>query len=220
VSEVQRIAGVDGTFPYTVNVVPFSAPTMTVYRDALRTDVAVAPAALTATANPAVFTAAYPATLAPGSYYLQFETVFTSGQPALVDADDTLLLLSAGGAVGPAGDVDTVRLLISDVGDPPIFTDLDIEAFLAMEGESIKLAAAQALDSIASNEALVSKRIRTLDLQTDGPAVAKSLREHATALRDQVVGGEFEVTTGLGTRHLIERGYGTGVPELTEWPYY
>lgn len=117
-------------------------------------------------------------------------------------------------------DLDTVRLIISDLGTPPTFSDPEIESFLAMEDGSVKLAAAQALDTIASNEAMVSKRIKTLDLQTDGPAVAKSLREHATALRDQVVGGEFEITTGLGVPHLVEHAYGTGVPELTEWPFY
>lgn len=114
-------------------------------------------------------------------------------------------------------DVDTIRLLISDLATEVAdrsFTDADLQAFLDLEG-SVKLAAAQALDALASNEALVSKRIRTLDLQTDGPAVAKALREHAAALRSQVaaaassdaddLAGEFEVTTCLGTPELTER---------------
>lgn len=84
-------------------------------------------------------------------------------------------------------DVSTVRLLINDVDeDNETFSDDDIEAFLALEGDSVRLAAAQALDTIASNEALVSKRIRTLGLSTDGPAVAKALRDHAARLRSQV----------------------------------
>lgn len=103
----------------------------------------------------------------------------------------------------------TVRLLISDLTVPQIFSDSELEAFLTLEGQDVKLAAAQALDAIASNETLVLKRITTLDLTTDGPAVAKSLREHADALRLQVAraaevaadaaGGEFEFTTTLGT---------------------
>jgi hypothetical protein len=105
-------------------------------------------------------------------------------------------------------DVSNVRLLISDTSPASsgqIFTDAEIQAFLDLEDGGVKLAAAQALDAIASNEAMVSKRIKTLDLQTDGPAVAKSLREHASALREQVVGGEFEVTTMLGNpRSLAE----------------
>lgn len=116
-------------------------------------------------------------------------------------------------------DIDTVRLLINDLGtgDDQVFDDTEITAFLDLEG-SVKLAAAQALDVIASNEVLVSKRIRTLDLQTDGPAVAKELREHATRLRAQAVadvdaddGGYFEVTSGLGTPELVEHD--------TCWPF-
>jgi hypothetical protein len=117
-------------------------------------------------------------------------------------------------------DVGTVRLLISDTSPENggrIFTDTEIQAFLDLEGGAVKLAAAQALDAIASNEAMVSKRIRTLDLQTDGPAVAKALRDHAANLREQIVGGEFEITTDLGTPLLRTRGVGHA--ELTEYEY-
>lgn len=105
-------------------------------------------------------------------------------------------------------DLATVRLIISDTGtgDDQVFADGDILAFLALEGDNVKLAAATALDAMASNEVLVSKRIRTLDLQTDGPAVSKELRAHATALRKQYAdaldsdeGGAFEMTTLMGT---------------------
>lgn len=57
------------------------------------------------------------------------------------------------------------------------------EAFLEMEGGNLKLAAASVLMSFAANEALVSKKIRTESLQTDGPAVAAELRLQAQALR-------------------------------------
>lgn len=123
-------------------------------------------------------------------------------------------------------DVDTVRLLISDlaaVEADRTFTDSDLLVFLTLEGDSVKLAAAQALDAIASNESLVSRRIKTLDLQTDGPAVAKDLREHAARLRQQVVDdaaalaagdAEFEFTDNLGTP-TTER-----LAELADaWPY-
>lgn len=105
-------------------------------------------------------------------------------------------------------DLATVRLLINDLAADEAdrsFTDDDLQLFLDLEGD-VKLAAAQVLDVIASNEALVSKRIRTLDLQVDGTAVAKSLREHASALRTQAAdaidsdeGGAFELTTLIGT---------------------
>jgi hypothetical protein len=79
-----------------------------------------------------------------------------------------------------------VRLIITDTdADNPIFQDAEIEAWLGIMGGSILLAAAQALDTIASSEALILKKIRLLDITTDGPAVAKALRDHAEKLREQ-----------------------------------
>lgn len=77
-----------------------------------------------------------------------------------------------------------VRLLINDTDDAaPVFSDEEIAAFLELEGDDVKLAAAQALDTIADDEALTSKVIRTQDLQTDGATVAAQLRLRAAALR-------------------------------------
>jgi hypothetical protein len=79
-----------------------------------------------------------------------------------------------------------VRLLIADTDvDNQLFTDEQLEGFLSIEGSRIKRAAAQALDTIATSEVLISKKIRTLDLQTDGPAVAAELRARAKQLRDE-----------------------------------
>jgi hypothetical protein len=82
-------------------------------------------------------------------------------------------------------DVDRVRLLISDTSTTPIFTNDEIGTFLDLNAGAVRLAAAEALDTIASNEALVSKKITTQDLSTDGPATAASLRAHAASLRAQ-----------------------------------
>ena len=49
---------------------------------------------------------------------------------------------------------------------------------------NIRLAAADALETIAVSEVLVSKKIRTQDLTTDGPAVSAELRALAKRLRD------------------------------------
>jgi hypothetical protein len=87
-----------------------------------------------------------------------------------------------------ASDKDRVRLLISDVGgqdgDSFIFNDGELETFLEMRG-SVPRAAALALRTMAGNEAMVSKRIRFLELQTDGPAVAASLLSLASELEKQ-----------------------------------
>jgi len=83
-----------------------------------------------------------------------------------------------------------LRLLITDTDhDNPIFQDNEIDFFLsntAVDGANdVNLAGAKALETIAASEALVQKKIKLLDLTTDGPAVAKSLREAAALLRDQ-----------------------------------
>lgn len=81
----------------------------------------------------------------------------------------------------PAGQV---RLLISDVSDEaPLFEDDEIAAFLILEGDNVKLAAARALDTIAGNEVQVAKVIKTLDLTTDGAKVGAELRLQAASLR-------------------------------------
>lgn len=80
-----------------------------------------------------------------------------------------------------------VRLLISDIdANAPIFQDAAIDAFVAMTpGGHVKRAAALALLTLAANETLVQKRIKTLDLSTDGPAEAEALRKLAGDLRKQ-----------------------------------
>jgi hypothetical protein len=78
-----------------------------------------------------------------------------------------------------------VRLLCTDVLESnAIFQDAEIDAFLSMN-TTVRLAAAAALEVIASNEVLVLKKIINLDLETDGPAVARELREQAKQLRAQ-----------------------------------
>ena len=116
----------------------------------------------------------------------------------------------------PLSEVDTVRLLISDT-DPEqeLLNEAQIVRLIQLEDGNLKLAAAQALDAIASSEALVAKKITKEGLTTDGPAVAKALREHAALLRTQAAdaadledGGAFEVADVVGTG---------STPELTSW---
>lgn len=100
--------------------------------------------------------------------------------------------------IDPTTDVGRVRLLATDLDEvAPLFDDAQIEAMLDMESESVKRAAALALETIASSEALVSKKIRTLDLQTDGPAVAAELRARAKSLRDQA-GADDDLDDSFG----------------------
>lgn len=79
-----------------------------------------------------------------------------------------------------------VRLIITDTNTAdPIFTDEEILDFLSMEGDSVLYAAAMALDTIGTSEALTSKVIRLLDLSTDGAKLSAELRARAATLRER-----------------------------------
>lgn len=91
-------------------------------------------------------------------------------------------------------DVARVRLLISDIDvADQIFNDAAIQAFIdmALDG-NIKRAAAQALLVMATNEVLVQKRIKLLDLSTDGPAEAKALQDLARQYREEADAEEID----------------------------
>ena len=123
------------------------------------------------------------------------------------------------------GTLDYVRTLITDDGEASqrLFTNDQLVNLITHSRWSPLLGAAQALDVIASSEALLSKKITTQDLTTDGPAVAEALRAHAAALRKQYVDEKAETDS--------ESGWGVEVvplstqhhrrPEATEasWPW-
>lgn len=94
-------------------------------------------------------------------------------------------------ATSPVG---KVRVLVGDTEtrtDPEfpaspaeyLFSDVFIEAYLEINGDNVRFAAADALDTMATNEAMILKKIRTESLQTDGPAVANAIRLHSDRLR-------------------------------------
>ena len=106
-----------------------------------------------------------------------------------------------------------VRLLISDVNEESLtLTDDMIAGFLSMHGiqeatspvisvrrGSLYRAAADALDSIATSEVLVSKVIRTGDgLTTDGAKVSDALRKRADSLRQQANRADQEEDSFFG----------------------
>ena len=95
----------------------------------------------------------------------------------------------------PSTNAGRVRLLCTDTDSGrEIFDDVEIDAFLAIEG-SVFPAAALALETIAANEALVEKRIKLLDLATDGPAVADALLKRATLLRERAAASSIPFGT-------------------------
>lgn len=92
--------------------------------------------------------------------------------------------------VTPSPDYDAqikqVRHLIADLDtNNEVLADEQIETFVALNDGDVRRAAADALDAIAVSELLVSKVIRTQDLQTDAAKLAAELRARAKDLRAQ-----------------------------------
>jgi hypothetical protein len=87
----------------------------------------------------------------------------------------------------PNSPVGQVRLLIGDTvqdhGGEYIFSDDFLSGYLTVNSGSVRYAAADALDVLATNEAYISKKIRSEAIQTDGASVANAIRLHAAALR-------------------------------------
>lgn len=73
-----------------------------------------------------------------------------------------------------------------------------------------KMAAALALDTLASNEAYVQKVQTTLEDQSDGAKTADSIRAHAKSLRQQVaVSRQLDTERGLNdTSFAVQRTRG------------
>ena len=121
-------------------------------------------------------------------------------------------------AYDPNTDQGMVRLLLNDVDETAqVFTAAEIDAFLTLEGGSVKRAAAQAIDTNASNEALASKVLRTQDLSTDGAKIADAMRKHADRLRAQA--DDEDANGDAGAWFSIDPTGGTGCgPELAYDP--
>lgn len=113
-----------------------------------------------------------------------------------------------------------VRRTVADQ-DATLLTDVDVLDALAMQGgvsdkHAVLLASADLLDQIAVSEVLVSKKLSTQDLTTDGPAVSKELREHAARLRAQVATEQKREDPDAAFFHVIPGG-GSERLEGVEW---
>jgi len=88
---------------------------------------------------------------------------------------------------GSGTDNDRMRLLCADTDTAnALLQDEEYTELLALE-QNIYLAAAMALETIATSEVLILKKITLLggDIRTDGPAVAKTLMDRAKLLRER-----------------------------------
>jgi len=103
-----------------------------------------------------------------------------------------------------ATDTGKTRLLIFDTDATNyVFEDAELSVFFVMEGDSLKRAAALALETMASNEAFVLKVITLMDLRTDGAATARALLARAALLRSQADDEEFADDAGFDWAEMV-----------------
>lgn len=110
-------------------------------------------------------------------------TVIITPTPTSIDEQSGLLTWATAPTIGPH----SVRYSFVGLLDTTIQDLFDVAGVDA----DIRVVAASALDAIATSQAIILKKIQLLDLQTDGPALAKALRDHAETLRKQVFNDEF-----------------------------
>lgn len=85
------------------------------------------------------------------------------------------------------GDTDAEGVT-AGVGDYAWYGDEAIEGIVSVYAGNVKRAAAQALRTIASTQALLLKKWSADDLSVDGAAIARELRELARGLDEQAAG--------------------------------
>lgn len=203
---------VGDTTTLTLTVAPASTDTVAVVAVTLPNGSLLSPA-LTATPNAGktVWTALLPLTAGPGDYTAEWTV---AGTGAGVEYDTVTA------AVPPPATtaVRQVRLLISDI-DPArrVFTIGQVLEFLDLEGQDVRLAAATALEVVARSEALVSKVIRTQDLQTDGAKLAAELRASAQELRSQAAAAAGDADESGGLEIVNFDPWAPTAAELAEW---
>jgi len=115
--------------------------------------------------------------------------------------------------------VGQARLLAADfdVPDMVVFQDEEYQALLNLNAQSVRLAAAQALDVIAVSETLTLKVIKLLDLQTDGSKVQASLKAQADELRRQEYEGSGDLTGMFDYAEQVFDAFTARQRVINEW---
>lgn len=81
--------------------------------------------------------------------------------------------------------VGQLRYVINDVEEPYAFSDAHLQAMLSIYRNNLQLAGADLIESIAVDEVLLYRFVRTDDLTVDGSKAAEILLKRAQRLRDQ-----------------------------------
>lgn len=110
--------------------------------------------------------------------------------PATADSETGVLRWAAPPAPGDML-IEYSSVLLTD----ETITDLAVLNTDVDGNYDLKIVAASCLDSMATNQAIIQKVIKNLDLQTDGASLAKALRDHAKVLRDEVFDPKYQDST-------------------------
>lgn len=119
-----------------------------------------------------------------------------------------------------------IRSLIPDTDavfgvaeDQYLFSDDDLTNFFTAGNDSVLRAAGYAVMAIGTSEAVISKIIRTQDLQTNGAMLSDSMVKKAQVLFDRA--DKDDAQAGLDYFEIIDYGEGWLAlpPELTEYGY-
>lgn len=96
-------------------------------------------------------------------------------------------------AIDYTSDLGKIRVLTGDTDESLFFlTDEELTVLMSLSGGGLYETAAEALEVMATKMAIIQQKIKTLDLQTDGPAVAKSLMDRAAQMRERVTAVDDE----------------------------
>jgi hypothetical protein len=119
----------------------------------------------------------------------------------------------------PSTPIGQVRLLAADFDLVAgcIFSDESYAAFLDLNNQSPRLAAAQALDVVATNEVIVSKVIKILDLRTDGASVQKALLTQANELRRQEYEGSGDMVGYFDYAEVVYDSFTARQRVVSQW---
>lgn len=85
-----------------------------------------------------------------------------------------------------------LRYLIDDIEEPYAVSDARLQALLSVYKDNLQLAGADVFESIAVNEALLYRYVRTDDLVVDGSKTAEILLKRAARLREQASADAIE----------------------------
>lgn len=109
----------------------------------------------------------------------------------------------------PLTTIGKVRMVIPDRTESDAFwIDEEIESLIIENDNNWRRAAANALEIMASDAAIVDRVIRVQNLSTDGAAVSRALLQRAALLRQQAEQVEIAAGDGFDTIEMIVTDFG------------